>query len=208
MSVAILVPSGGDTISSPVTVTYSYVINAVAQFFTTVGSARDSGKNIPFTPPAPNSGTEDSGSITVSVSQPTEVAISVYGGDQGSTPDMYVTVEASGDPPPVGDIEISQPEMGGGPGAGQKQKYKVDGQVPLGSTAAYVVCQAIEVTVGDPTTRAVVAAGAGSVKVAGNKLTWSVSLEFVQNAGSNYVARAFAYDMNQTLLGSLSAVFK
>lgn len=208
MSVAILVPSDGDTISSPVTVTYSYAIDGNAQFFTTVGSDQDGGKYITFSPPAPNSGTEDSDPITVSVSQPTEVAVSVYGGDQGSTPDVDVTVEASGDPPPVGDIEFSQPEMGGGPGAGQKRKYKVDGQVPLGSTAAYVVCQAIEVTVGDPTTRAVVAAGAGAVKVAGNKITWSASLEFVQNAGSNYVARAFAYDMNQTLLGSLSAVFK
>jgi hypothetical protein len=54
----------------------------------------------------------------------------------------------------------------------------------------------------------VVAAGSGNINAAGNKLTWSVSLEFTPDADLQYVARAFAYDMNQNLLGSFTVPFK
>jgi hypothetical protein len=208
MSVTTIAPSNGDTVSSPVTVSCEYSIDADCIITSSVGPNGDDGKPVVYSPPEPDIGESDSDPIAVDVSSDTVYAVIVDAGDEGYDSSVSVTVTADGGPAPVGGITITIPEMGGGPGAGQKTKYKVDGEVAPASTAAYVVCQAIEIDLGPPVTRTVVAAGSGNIKAAGNKLTWSVSLEFTPDADLQYVARAFAYDMNQNLLGSFTVPFK
>jgi hypothetical protein len=208
MSVATFAPLNGDTVASPVTVTCGYLIDADCTITSSVGPNSDSGQSTTYSPPPPNYGMSGSGPIAVNVPSNTVYAVIVDAGDEGYDSSVSVTVVANAGPAPVGGIVITMPEMGGGPGAEQKKKYKVDGEVAPGSTAAYVVCQAIEINLGPPVTRTVVAAGSSNIKAAGNKLTWSVSLEFTQNAGMQYVARAFAYDMNQNLLGSFTVPIK
>lgn len=206
MPVSILAPMSGDTVSSPVTISTYYTEAASCNISSDIGGYGNGSQ--PVTVP-PSDGNLDSGPITVTVPNDTEFIVNAASDvpDDPSDSQYPVTVTANDGPAPIGGITISLPEMSGGAGAGKK-KYKVDGEVAPGSTAAYVVCQAIEVVVGPPTTRTVVAAGSSNIKAAGNKLTWSVSLEFTQNAGSSYVARALAYDMNQTLLGSFTVPFK
>jgi hypothetical protein len=186
----------GDTVTSPVTISTSYTESTNCNITSDIGGYGNGSQSVTV---PPSDGTLDSGPITVMVPNDTEFtvnAVSDAPNDPGDS-QSAVTVTADGSPAPIGGITISILEMGGGAG---KKKYKVDGEVATGSTAVYVVCQAIEIVVGPPTTRTVVAATSGNINPANNK--WQVMLELTQNAGSSYVARAFAYDKNQTLLGS------
>jgi hypothetical protein len=204
MPVSILAPMSGDTVTSPVTISTSYTESTNCNITSDIGGYGNGSQSVTV---PPSDGDLDSGSITVMVPSDTEFTVNAVSDapDDPGDSQSPVTVTANGGPAPIGGITISIPEMGGGAGAGKK-KYKVDGEVAAGSTAVYVVCQAIEIVVGPPTTRTVIAATSGNINPANNK--WQVMLEFTQNAGASYVARAFAYDMNQTLLGSSTKPIK
>ena len=118
-----------------------------------------------------------------------------------------VKVAGPGVPTPV---PIMPPIPVNGEERGKKKLEEVKGdKIPAGSTAAYVVCQVIEVQIATPPVRTIVAIGA-TLATAGNtwKVIFACPVEIKAAKNLQYVARAFVYDNNNTLIGSESIPIK
>lgn len=201
MSVSILAPHDGDTVTSPVTVSVAYSVGSTSCVLTAAVG--------PFPDPSPPTVSGDgtiSPSITVTTpgvytvtattnpdvgsdSQP-NVTVTVTGGD-------FVTItDISPEPPPP----PPPPMIQAAANTAAKSKFKVKGKAKDQGTPIpnKITCKAykVDVTTNDWTE----VDSQDDTPSSGN---WKVTLSYVKEAGYYYVARAFAYD-GTTPLGSFS----
>ena len=201
MSVTVLAPLSGDTVTCPIRVLAGYSTTAAFNMTCKV----DVTPEIPAQPHGAGSDIHSSTDITVGASGSTGYVVRADG-DNGAGSDSQSGVIVTSGTPPIATDTVTEP--GPIPVAGgmrMKKKRKIDGTCnpTLSPPAAYVICRIYEI---DVTThfKAVVAAGADTVKEVGAKRKWSVEVEFMMDLADHtlqYVARTTAYDKDDNPLG-------
>lgn len=195
MPVTILAPMSGDTVSNPVTITSGYYALSSDDVICKIAAKPDNQETLDA------DGVHSGSGINGVPFGPQTVEVFVNGTLQDSQEGVIV----SDGPIPVPIEGLDGPET-----IVKENDKKITvrgGKVPNGSTAAYVVCQAIEV---DVATRKFTVAATGAVSLNEDK-KWAVTLKLkVKDADKNiqYVVRAFAYDKHQRLIGSRTAYAK
>ncbi|HVL11834.1 MAG TPA: hypothetical protein VM529_04685 [Gemmata sp.] len=206
-------PLSNDTVTAPVTVKAGYTTAANFDMRCHVGSTADTMAH----PHTPTSGTHTSTPIPASAATYT-----VEARDDAASPgamplDSQPNVTVTGGTPPTTIDTVTVPPgplpiVVGGPGAARVKRTRViSGECDplLPSPVAYVICRIVEIAI-KTRARAVIAAGADTVKAVGAKRKWQVQVEFMMDVTDpelQYVARVTAYDKDDVSLGTQTKYF-
>ena len=190
MPATLLAPLNGDTVCSPVTVSFSYNFSSITDVTCYVGTDHDGGTPLNGGPAT------GSGSVTTGLTGTQQVAIKA-----GTTLlDHQDSVNVTTGVAPIGIGGISVTTAGSA-----TKTFIVNGMCDPNITpdVAFVVCFGVQI---DPSTKTRTPIVVGFDVPAGANKTWQISLKIKTVAGMNYSARAFLFDVELNKLGSFTKV--